>query len=426
MGKPIQMPMQSLWFSGERATKLSMTENCEMNILYQFNDKYAPYACVSMTSLFENNKAAQAICVYILGEELSEESVRRLKSLAGNYGRRLVFVDTKELVEKMKSLGMPTYRGSYAANMRLFVDYLFEEGKGKCADDGSLETADKCGEFEGENRPSRLLYLDADTIVTGSLEKLFGNEDDSIVTEGPEKLFGNDADTINMDETGRIVDASANNYGTKIKTLGMVYDTLSNFHKYSIGLSEKDGYYNSGVILIDVDKWIEGRFSEKIVDHVKNVRAQYPSPDQDLINIVLQGEITTLPFEYNFQPHLRDYSYSAFTGRFKPAPFYSKAEVESANSKPVILHAFRYLGEFPWHKGNCHPFNDEFDKYLALSSWSDYEKKDSGAGFVMKTEQILYHILPKGMFLAIFKIMHGRFYKKADKMSKKSMISSRM
>lgn len=387
-----------------------MTENCEMNILYQFNDKYAPYACVSMTSLFENNKAAQAICVYILGEELSEESVRRLKSLAGNYGRRLVFVDTKELVEKMKSLGMPTYRGSYAANMRLFVDYLFEEGKGKCADDGSLETADKCGEFEGENRPSRLLYLDADTIVTGSLEK----------------LFGNDADTINMDETGRIVDASANNCGTKIKTLGMVYDTLSNFHKYSIGLSETDGYYNSGVILIDVDKWIEGRFSEKIVDHVKNVRAQYPSPDQDLINIVLQGEITTLPFEYNFQPHLRDYSYSAFTGRFKPAPFYSKAEVESANSKPVILHAFRYLGEFPWHKGNCHPFNDEFDKYLALSSWSDYEKKDSGAGFVMKTEQILYHILPKGMFLAIFKIMHGRFYKKADKMSKKSMISSRM
>lgn len=425
-----------------------MTENCEMNILYQFNDKYAPYACVSMTSLFENNKAAQAICVYILGEELSEESVRRLKSLAGNYGRRLVFVDTKELVEKMKSLGMPTYRGSYAANMRLFVDYLFEEGKGKCADDGSLETADKCGEFEGENRPSRLLYLDADTIVTGSLEKLFGNEDDSIVTGSLEKLFGNEDDSIvtgspeklfgnvegnsndNIDVGGKSSasenDVRAENYGTRIKTLGMVYDTLSNFHKYSIGLSETDGYYNSGVILIDVDKWIEGRFSEKIVDHVKNVRAQYPSPDQDLINIVLQGEITTLPFEYNFQPHLRDYSYSAFTGRFKPAPFYSKAEVESANSKPVILHAFRYLGEFPWHKGNCHPFNEEFDKYLAMSSWSDYEKKDSGAGFVMKAEQLLYRILPKSLFLSIFKIMHGRFYKKADKMSKKSMISSRM
>ena len=27
-----------------------------MNVLYQFNEKYAPYAGVSITSLFENNK----------------------------------------------------------------------------------------------------------------------------------------------------------------------------------------------------------------------------------------------------------------------------------------------------------------------------------------------------------------------------------
>ena len=37
-----------------------------MNVLYQFNEKYAPYAGVSITSLFENNKNADEICVYIL------------------------------------------------------------------------------------------------------------------------------------------------------------------------------------------------------------------------------------------------------------------------------------------------------------------------------------------------------------------------
>ena len=42
-----------------------------MNVLYQFNEKYAPYAGVSITSLFENNKNADEICVYILGENLS-------------------------------------------------------------------------------------------------------------------------------------------------------------------------------------------------------------------------------------------------------------------------------------------------------------------------------------------------------------------
>lgn len=361
--------------------------NMNMNILYQFNEKYAPYAGVSMTSLFENNKQAESIVVYVLGEELSDSSVDRLNALSKKYGRQILFIDTKALVEKMKALNMPTYRGSYAANMRLFVDYLFEE-------------ADNAGR---KSHPSRLLYLDADTVVTGSLEKLFNTDADN-------------------SEAGALQSES----GFEIKTLGMVYDTLSNFHKYAIGLTGDEGYYNSGVILIDVDKWIDKQYTEKIVDHVKNVRAQYPSPDQDLINVVVRDEISPLPVEYNFQPHLRDYSYKTFVNRFKPYPFYSESEAKAANAKPVILHAFRYLGEFPWHKGNCHPFNGEFDKYLALSTFNDYVKEDSGAGFVMKAEQLLYKILPKGLFLAIFKVMHGRFYKKADRMSKKSMISDRM
>lgn len=340
-----------------------------MDILYQFNEKYAPFAGVSMTSLFENNKAASDICVYVLGEELSDDSQGRLKALADKYGRRVIFADTAELVKKMKDLNMPTYRGSYAANMRLFVDYLFEEKGGVCT------------------RPSRLLYLDADTIVTAGLEELFD---------------------------------------TPIDTLGMVYDTLGNFHKYGIGLAKEEGYYNSGVILYDVDKWIDGRFSEKIAEHVKNVRAQYPSPDQDLINVVIRDKITPIPFKYNFQPHLRDYSYENYIKCFMPHPFYDKAEVNDSNENPVILHAFRYLGEFPWHKKNAHPFNDEFDKYLAMSTFSDYVKESSGAGFVMKTEQVMYKMLPKAVFLRIFMVMHKRFYIKADKMSQKNQIFGRM
>ena len=337
-----------------------------MDILYQFNDKYAPYAAVSMTSLFENNKDVKKISVHILGEELSQASEEKLRALSDIYGRHIFFVDTTGLVEKMKSLNMPTYRGSYAANMRLFVDYLFEQN---------------------ENAPKRLLYLDADTIVTGSLESLF--------------LL-------------------------PIKTLGMVYDTLGNFHKYGIGLSENEGYYNSGVILYDVDKWIKGNYTEKIVEHVRNVRASYPSPDQDLINVVMREEITPILPEYNFQPHLRDYSYRQYMRCFSPHPFYDEDEIGKANENPVILHAFRYLGEFAWHKGSIHPFLKEFDRYLSLSTFKDYIKQPANTSPVMKIEKIMYRVLPKGVFLGIFKVMHARFYKKADKMSKKNQISKRM
>lgn len=358
-----------------------------MHILYQFNEKYAPFAGVSMTSLFENNKTAESICVYILGENLSAKSLERLNTLAESYGpgRKMIFVDSSSLIETMKQLNMPTYRGSYAANMRLFVEYLFD------AEISAL--------------PDRLLYLDADTIVCGNLEGLF-IENNELETEAESEAKSGDLAPL------------------KIKTLGMVYDTLGCFHKYGIGLTEEDGYYNSGVILYDVKKWIDGKYTEKIIEHVKNVRAQYPSPDQDLLNVVLRGEITPLPIRYNYQPHLKDYSYRTYMKCFKPYPFCGEEEVAKAGA--VILHAFRYLGEFPWHKGNLHPFTEQFDKYLALSPWKDYEKEKSGAGAVMAIEKMLYHILPGFVFLRLFKIMHGRFYKRADRLSKESRISSRM
>lgn len=336
-----------------------------MNILYQFNEKYAPYAGVSMTSLLYNNRAAKSICVYILGEELSEKSISRFNKLAEKFGREVVMVDTKALVEKMKTLNIPTYRGSYAANMRMFVSDIMQE----------YDVND------------RLLYLDADTIVTGDLREL---------------------------------------YEMPINTVGMVYDTLGCDHKYDIGLTEEEGYYNSGVILYDLKKWQDNDFTGKIIEHVKNVRSQYPSPDQDLINVVVRSEISPIPFEYNFQPHLRDYSYGLFMDVFAPSPFYDSINVEEAKVNPVIMHAYRYLGEFPWHKGNLHPFRREFDRYLSDSLWSDYVKEPSEGGLVMKIERILYKNLGKKTFLRLFKIMHGGFFRKAEKMSQDNKISSSM
>lgn len=354
-----------------------------LNILYQFNEKYVPYAGVSMTSLLENNKAAEFICIYVLGEELTESSICKLTGLVESYDRNIIFVDTKPLVQKMKELNMPTYRGSYAANMRLFVSEIVDANAGnQCAGVEKQET-----DYDNTSCDRRMLYLDADTIVTGDLRQM---------------------------------------YSSNIRTLGMVYDTLANYHKYDIGLDASDGYYNSGVILYDLDKWNDGHFTQKIIEHVKNVRAQYPSPDQDLINVVVRKEITPIGCECNFQPHLKEYSYNLFMKVFKPEPFYSLKEVEGAKGNPVILHAFRYIGEFPWHKGNVHPFNDEFDRYLKISPWKDYIKEASESGIVIKIEKLLVKILPKAIFLRIFRVMHERFYRKADEMSKKNTINQVM
>ena len=39
----------------------------EINVIYQFNEKYVPYAGVSITSVLMNNMDAAAINIYVLG-----------------------------------------------------------------------------------------------------------------------------------------------------------------------------------------------------------------------------------------------------------------------------------------------------------------------------------------------------------------------
>ena len=85
-----------------------------LNVIYQFNEKYVPYAGVSMTSLLVNNKDADAINIYVLGEGLSDESVGMIKGLVEWYDRNVFFPDTFPLLERFRDMGMIPYRGAYS------------------------------------------------------------------------------------------------------------------------------------------------------------------------------------------------------------------------------------------------------------------------------------------------------------------------
>lgn len=337
----------------------------KIDVLYQFNEKYAPYAGTSITSLFENNKHFQEIRVFILGEGLLPDSVKKLRETGQRYQRQIVFVDTAALIGKMQAANMPAYRGSYAANMRLFLPELL---------DGSVH---------------RVLYLDADTIVAGKLDDL--------------------------------VSVSMEDYPA-----AMAQDSLVRFHKLRLGFSKKEPYFNSGVILFDMEQWKKEQCSEKITEHVKKVRAYYPSPDQDLLNVVCRGRIKTLPPEYNFQPIHLAFSVKSYFRCFGKAGYYTPDEIRRGRKKPVIFHFFRFVGEFPWNKDNLHPDNDIFDKYLQKSCFHDYVKEPSGAGTVLKVEKILYRILPGGLFIYLFRAAYEWFIYRANQDSLKEKINKMM
>ncbi len=337
-----------------------------INVIYQFNEKYVPYAGVSITSLLENNSGAGEINIYVLGEGLSDGSKDKLADVAGRYGARMVFPDVSPLLARFKEMGMIPYRGAYSVYLRLFFTEIEEMPS-----------------FVGE----RVIYLDADTIVAGSLMPL-----------------------LEIDMKGR--------------SIGMVIESLRDDYKVMIGMAPDADYYNSGVILYDVDKWRANRYCDRIVDHITKVRSSYIG-DQDFLNIVCSGDVCTLPPVYNFQPLHARYTVSEYFSVYGDRGYYSADEIEEARRDAVIYHCYRWLGEFPWHKGNLHPFGPLFDEYLGRSAWSGYIKEKSSPGIVIRVEKLLYRILPKGIFIRIFRRMHELALRRAEHDARNSRTNAR-
>ncbi|MBE6706247.1 MAG: glycosyltransferase family 8 protein [Ruminococcaceae bacterium] len=321
--------------------------------LYTCDENYAPYAGISMNSLFENNRELEHICVYLVEDSVSEENKKRFIDQAEKYGREIIIVDAAPIIEQIKQLGIPTYRGSYTANCRLFFDTFISSDV------------------------KRLLYVDCDTLVVSSLAELF-----------------------DIDMNG--------------KAVGVVRDSLTDEYKMLIGFDTEDDYFNSGMLLIDVDRWKEQNVTSALFDYAKNVRSRYCNPDQDLLNIVLKDTKYILPPEYNFQPSHRSFSDKAYFSAYRHREYYSTDELENARRNPKILHAYRFLGDFPWHEGNLHPDTEIFDRYMSNSPWKDYEKKPAGRGMIFTVEKWMYRLLPKGLFLKIFAAITLRSFRKQN------------
>ena len=334
-----------------------MDEKLHLYVMYAADDNYAPYLGVSLFSLFENNRNINEITVYAVLDGVSDENKDRLRKMSEEFNRDLRLIDAEEVKNKMIQLGLPKYRGSYATHYRKFFKYVIDDNV------------------------ERILYIDSDSIVCGDLSMLL---------------------TLDMGES----------------CVGVVLDSLSNKYKLLLGFEPNETYFNAGVTLINVANWYKYNCDEILIDHIQNKRSKYCNPDQDLFNIALKGKTMVLPPEYNFTPVHRAYSDKSYDKYYGFENYYTQNQIENARMFPKILHTYRFIGEFPWHKGNVHPDNRIFDEYLFKSPWSDYIKEKAQTSYILKLEKIVYKILPRDLFLFFFsKLLYSSFKNKNKKLS---------
>lgn len=335
------------------------TDFDEVNILYQSSDSYAPVMGVSLTSLFENNKHISVIRVYIVDGGISEESKQTIHKLGTLYGREINFLSSKVIDDLLENKGVKKWRGSYAVFYKIYA-------------------------LNQITIPiHRLLAVDADTIINKDICPLYFSD---------------------LEEY----------------TLGMVQDFMPYSYMKKIGMSDNDTYYNSGIVLYDIHKWVENNCQRKIEDFLNENYEKILYADQDAISIALQKEIKKLPINYNFFTifsAMKDCLSFDLKTMYKLydlkdlCDFYTVDELAEAEKEATVYHfeGGTVVGR-PWEEGDHYSIFSLWDKYKALSLWSESGKMKSHATGFHDKEKKLHRILPAPIFRLVYKMAYDLYW----------------
>lgn len=156
---------------------------------------------------------------------------------------------------------------------------------------------------------SQLLYLDCDIVCDGSISQLL---------------------EINMADY----------------TIAAVQDKGMNPEYLAyLGLSKEKKYFNSGVMLINTQAWVDHNVTEQFFIKIKDKK--YTFPDQDCLNILLDNEVCFIGPEFNFIP-----------------------KNKSTDKTPVFIH---YAGQTkPWSVSiEESGYNKKYIDMYQKSPWKD-------------------------------------------------------
>lgn len=123
------------------------------------------------------------------------------------------------------------------------------------------------------------------------------------------------------------------------------------------------GYFNAGVLLINLDYWRKHQVIDMFADFISNHSDCIRFEDQDVLNVVFRQNKLFLPVKYNLQHGFllknANYDYGKY-----------EKEVEEARKDPVVVH---YTGYKPWEvtTQKDHPFSSSFAKYQKETIWKN-------------------------------------------------------
>lgn len=314
-----------------------------MNIVYSASDSYAPLAGISLTSLLENNRQVPQIQIFILDNQIGEENKKKLQSTAEAFHREIHFVPLTAL-----NVSFDMKRWNVSTFGRLF-------------EASSLPQVDK------------VLHIDCDTIVEGSLAQLW-----------------------ETDLENRVLAAAP--------------DCVSDAYKTNIGMAPDGLYIQAGVILLNLKRIRQLALEEAFAAYLETYGESLAFVDQEIINAcVPEKEKRELPLRYNSYTLLHLLSYQQVR-RFKYVKhMVSQENYQDARENPVICH-FTWCaleGTRPWVAGDHHAKKERFLYWQSRSQWADMGPWEDSRKPGKKLLTACVNRIPKWLLTPVVGYIHG-------------------
>lgn len=320
-----------------------------MNIVYHSSDGFVGITSASIVSLLENNKDAEDIVIYYINRDITKDNKKLLSSMVHKYGRDIQFIDMPNWSEKYNvNLSSTLKRWPGFGYNRLFITELLPE---------SID---------------RVIYLDSDTIIEGSLKELW-------------ELDFEDCYEAAVD------------------------DCLSKKYRKVVHLKGDGVYCNNGVLVLNLKKFREDNVIKTFLAFIVKYKGFFVYNEQTILNSVFENKIKVLPLKYNVYTLVYAFSYKQLMALRKPYKYsYSQQEYEEAKNAPVITH---YTGCFmvnkrPWVQGSEHPHVDAYLKYKEMTPWAKEPLHQDKRGAIDKISEKSIKILPKDLVVVIASMIY--------------------
>ncbi|URJ96872.1 glycosyltransferase family 8 protein [Pasteurella multocida] len=277
-----------------------------MNILFVSDDVYARHLVVAIKSIINHNEKGISFYIFDLG--IKDENKRNINDIVSSYGSEVNFIAVNE--KEFESFPVQISYISLATYARL-----------------------KAAEYLPDNL-NKIIYLDVDVLVFNSLEMLW-----------------------NVD---------VNNFLTAACYDSFIENEKSE-HKKSISMSDKEYYFNAGVMLFNLDEWRKMDVFSRALDLLAMYPNQMIYQDQDILNILFRNKVCYLDCRFNFMPNQLERIKQYHKGKLR--------QLHSLEKTTMPVAISHYCGPEKARHDNCKHFKVYFYQKILAEITKGTDKK---------------------------------------------------